>query len=117
LIATNGVGELGGEIRPGFVFTAPPRDELALMPVDICERAKAIPFHLIDPVGMIERLTRDGKRHRCEFGEHRIHRVFRAARDSRAELQVRPFGPAGVVFGLKTLLSYFRSGTALCVPP
>ena len=38
------------------------------MPVDVGERAKAIPLHFVHPIAMIEGLARDGERHRCELG-------------------------------------------------
>ena len=76
------------------------------MPVDVGERAEAIPLHFVHPIAMIEGLARDGERHRCELrghqceigehqcegGEHRGYSVFRAGRNPRAEpLMELPF--------------------------
>ena len=40
LIASNRVREFGAEIWPGLVFAAAPRDQLAMMTVDVGERAR-----------------------------------------------------------------------------
>lgn len=44
-ITSNGVRELGAEIRPRLVFAPAPRNQLALLAVDVGERAEAVPFH------------------------------------------------------------------------
>jgi hypothetical protein len=70
LVAANSVRELRREVRPGPVFSAAPRNELALMSVDVGERAKAVPLHFVHPVWMVEGLSRDRERHWRKEGKH-----------------------------------------------